>query len=274
MYKSGGRGKGCFHLGIHRSCSLRPSPRVVLAIVPLFSELFLLPVLRFFVRSHGSPATSHHRRPIGMGALDGDAAGPELAGNRWPAGGERGWTVGRVDRAVGKGASAQPSERLSGQLRPLPRAGLHGAGKPFYAGSLPPLRRGAPQLCTEHDLAGSHIRWRLRGLPRDSGELGSLDSPLPRGAVHAADDGDEDSPRGACRRHVARRAEPAQGRLHPQHDDNQQRGLGAGVVLPPQRHARPPPPTPAWYSGRGPPPGTTGCPRPSTRRGWSRSWPP
>jgi hypothetical protein len=34
-----------------------------------------------------------------------------------------------------------------------------------------------------------------------------------------------------------------------------------------------PPPTPAWYSGRGPPPGTTGCPHPSTRRGWSRSWP-
>jgi hypothetical protein len=33
------------------------------------------------------------------------------------------------------------------------------------------------------------------------------------------------------------------------------------------------PPTPARCSGRGPPPGTTGCPRPSTRRGWTRSWP-
>jgi hypothetical protein len=32
------------------------------------------------------------------------------------------------------------------------------------------------------------------------------------------------------------------------------------------------PPTPARCSGRGPPPGTTGCPRPSTRRGWTRSW--
>jgi hypothetical protein len=33
------------------------------------------------------------------------------------------------------------------------------------------------------------------------------------------------------------------------------------------------PPTPARCSGRGRPPGTTGCPRPSTRRGWTRSWP-
>jgi hypothetical protein len=33
------------------------------------------------------------------------------------------------------------------------------------------------------------------------------------------------------------------------------------------------PPTPARCSGRRPPPGTTGCPHPSTRRGWTRSWP-
>jgi hypothetical protein len=33
------------------------------------------------------------------------------------------------------------------------------------------------------------------------------------------------------------------------------------------------PPTPAWCSGRGPPLGTTGCLRPSTRSGWTRSWP-
>jgi hypothetical protein len=82
-----------------------------------------------------------------------------------------------------------------------------------------------------------------------------------RGAVHASDDGDEDPPRGACRWHVARRAEPAQGRLHPLHNDNQQRGMGAGVVLPPQHRARPPPYTglvlrerPAsWYHGVSPP---------------------
>jgi hypothetical protein len=33
------------------------------------------------------------------------------------------------------------------------------------------------------------------------------------------------------------------------------------------------PPTPARCSGRGPPPGTTGCLRPRIRRGWTRSWP-
>jgi hypothetical protein len=31
--------------------------------------------------------------------------------------------------------------------------------------------------------------------------------------------------------------------------------------------------TPAWCSGRGPPPGITGCPRPSTGTGWTRFWP-
>jgi hypothetical protein len=53
---------------------------------------------------------------------------------------------------------------------------------------------------------------------------------------------------------------PSQGRLHPLHDDVQQRGLGAGMVLPPQRRARPPPYTglvlrerPAsWYHGVSP----------------------
>jgi hypothetical protein len=33
----------------------------------------------------------------------------------------------------------------------------------------------------------------------------------------------------------------AQGVLHPLHDDNQQRGVGEGMVLPPQRRAQPPP---------------------------------
>jgi hypothetical protein len=32
------------------------------------------------------------------------------------------------------------------------------------------------------------------------------------------------------------------------------------------------PPKPARCTGRGPPPGTTGCLHPHTRRGWTRSW--
>jgi hypothetical protein len=150
--------------------------------------------------------------------------------------------------------------------------GLHGVSEPFYAGSLPPLQCGAPQLRAKRDLAGGHVRWLLRGLPRDPGELGSLDSPFPRGAVHAADDGAEDPPRGAHRRHVARLAGSAQGRLHPLRDDDQQRRLGAGWFY--LRNDEPGlPPTPVWCSGRGPPSGIMGCLRPNTRRGWSRSWP-
>jgi hypothetical protein len=64
---------------------------------------------------------------------------------------------------------------------------------------------------------------------------------FPRGAVHAAGDGAEDPPRGARRWHVARLAGVVQGRLHPLYHDDQQRRLGAGVVLPSQRRARPPP---------------------------------
>jgi hypothetical protein len=76
---------------------------------------------------------------------------------------------------------------------------------------------------------------RLRRLPGDPSELGSLGPPLPRGIAYAGHVGAEDSPRGARRRLGARGAELAQGGIHPQHDDLQQRGLGAGVVLPPQR---------------------------------------
>jgi hypothetical protein len=73
----------------------------------------------------------------------------------------------------------------------------------------------------------------------------SVCTPLSRGAAHARYAGAEDAPRGACRQHVDRAAEHAQGALHPLHDDFQQRGVGAGVVLPPQRRRQPPP-----YSGK------------------------
>jgi hypothetical protein len=79
------------------------------------------------------------------------------------------------------------------------------------------------------------------GLPGHPSELGSLGSPLPRGAAHADYAGAEDLPRAACRRHDDHVEEHAQGALHPLHDDFQQRGVGADVVLPPQRQRVLPP---------------------------------
>jgi hypothetical protein len=49
---------------------------------------------------------------------------------------------------------------------------------------MPRLRRGAAQLHPERNLAGGYLRRRLRGVPGDPGELGSLGPPLPRGAAH------------------------------------------------------------------------------------------
>jgi hypothetical protein len=149
-----------------------------------------------------------------------------------------------VHRAAGEGLSAQPTVRLRRQLRPLPRARLRDAGEPLHVGTMITLRRGAAQLHAERDLAGGHVCRRLRRLPGDPGELGSLGPPLLRGVAHAGYIGAEDSLRGARRWLVARVAELAQGAVHPLHDGLQQRGRGAGMVLPPQLRRRPPP-TPA-----------------------------
>jgi hypothetical protein len=86
----------------------------------------------------------------------------------------------------------------------------------------------------------------VRGVPRDPGELGSLGLPLPRGAAHALYAGAVGAPRGARRRDVYFTAGVTQGILHSMHDDFQQHRMGAGLVLPPQRRARPPP-TPARF---------------------------
>jgi hypothetical protein len=61
---------------------------------------------------------------------------------------------------------------------------------------------------------------------------------LFRRAAHADCTEAEDPPRGARWRHDDRVAEHVQGALHPLHDDFQQRRVGAGVVLPPQRRRR------------------------------------
>jgi hypothetical protein len=51
---------------------------------------------------------------------------------------------------------------------------------------------------------------------------------------------------------------------------NMQAGSGGGSISATTSPASPL--TPAWCSGRGPPPGITGCPRPSTGTGWTRFW--
>jgi hypothetical protein len=96
---------------------------------------------------------------------------------------------------------------------------------------------------------------------------------LFRAELFMHDGGAQDPPRGARWQHVARPADAVQGRLHPLDLDDEQRRLGAGVVLPAQRRAWPPP-TLVWCSGRSPTPGATGCPWSSIGGGWTRSWPP
>jgi hypothetical protein len=64
---------------------------------------------------------------------------------------------------------------------------------------------------------------------------------LFRAAAHVGYAGAEDPSRGARRRHDDRVTEHAQGVLRPLNDDFQQHGVGAGVVLPPQRRRRPSP---------------------------------
>jgi hypothetical protein len=82
-------------------------------------------------------------------------------------------------------------------------------------------------------IAGGHLCQRVRGISGDPGELGSLGPPFPRGAAHALHAGAAGAPHGACRRDVHFAAGVMQGTLHSLH------GMGAGVVLPPQRRARP-----------------------------------
>jgi hypothetical protein len=79
-----------------------------------------------------------------------------------------------------------------------------------------------------------HLRRCLRGVPGDPRELGSLGSPVLRGAAHARHGRGTGAPGGACRRLVDLTTRLAQGVLHPLHDDNQQREVGEGMVLPSQ----------------------------------------
>jgi hypothetical protein len=96
----------------------------------------------------------------------------------------------------------------------------------------------------QRDFAGSHLRRRLRGVLGAPCELGYLGPPVPRGAAHTHHGRDTSAPGGAHRRPIDLAVGLTQRVLPPLHDDIQQRGVGEGVVLPPQRQ-RWPPPTPA-----------------------------
>jgi hypothetical protein len=108
-----------------------------------------------------------------------------------------------------------------------------------------PLRGAVAQLHPERDLVGGYLRRCLRGVPGDPDKLGSMGPPLPRGAAHAHHAGAAGASRGVRRWHVDLTMGVAHGILHSLHDDLQQRRVVAGVVLPPQRRAQPPP-----YTGK------------------------
>jgi hypothetical protein len=86
----------------------------------------------------------------------------------------------------------------------------------------------------QHNFVGGHLRRRLRGISGDPSELGSLGPPLPCGAAHTRHARATGASCGMRRRPVDLAAGLAQGVLHPLHDDLQQHGVGAGMVLPPQ----------------------------------------
>jgi hypothetical protein len=103
-----------------------------------------------------------------------------------------------------------------------------------------PLRSGAPQLHPQRHIAGSHLCRHLRGVPGDPSELGSLGAPVPRGGAHPCFGRDAGAMGGPHRQLDVRTAGDVQGVVPTVHDDVEQRGLGEGVVLPPQRWCRPP----------------------------------
>jgi hypothetical protein len=62
---------------------------------------------------------------------------------------------------------------------------------------VPPLRGGASQLRPERHFVGGHFRRRLRWVPADPRELGSLGPPVPRGVPHTRHGRDAGAPGGA-----------------------------------------------------------------------------
>jgi hypothetical protein len=193
---------------------------------------------------NGSPAANHGVATAAVDPLDGDEVCPERACERRLAGAECRWAAPGVDCSADNGSGAQTRRTATS------------SASSDTTSTASPRRRAA--LCADcatttgwncttsprRDFAGSHIRRRLRGIPGDPSELGSLGPPPPHRAAHTRYARAADAPHGARRWPIDLAAGHAQGVLHPLHDDLQQRGMGAGVVLPPQQRRRPPP-TPA-----------------------------
>jgi hypothetical protein len=92
----------------------------------------------------------------------------------------------------------------------------------------------------QRDFENGYLRRRLRGVPGDPNELGSLGAPFPRRAAHPRHRGDVSEPGGACRRPDVLATGIAQGIVPAVYDDVQQHRVGEGVVLPLQRQCWPP----------------------------------
>jgi hypothetical protein len=180
-----------------------------------------------------APPANHDVGSAVMEPLEGDSARLVRACKRRSAGAEHDGVAPGVDRSTGDGSGAQPAVQLCRQLHPASRARVRCAGEPLHVRVVLPLWGGAPQLHPQRDLADGHLRRRLRWVPGDPSELGSLGPPLPRGAAHTCHARGTGAPGGALQRPVDLIVGLAQGVLHLLHDDIQQHGMGAGVVLPP-----------------------------------------
>jgi hypothetical protein len=173
--------------------------------------------------------------------LDGDEARVGRACEQRPARAKCGRAARGVDRIAGGGSGAQPAVWLR-----LSFIRHHERGFAVPASS---FMRG---LCHHygvelHNFAPNAISQAATFVGVCEGFLGipanwDLWVHLFRAELHTLT---TPEPRGARRRHDDLAAGVAQGILHSLHDDLQQRRVRAGVVLPPQRRARPPP-----YTGK------------------------
>jgi hypothetical protein len=206
-----------------------------------------------------------------VGALDSNTAGAEPAGGRRPAGGERGRTAGGVDRAAARDHTPNPP---SGYVVSFIRFHERGFAAPASRFMRPLCHHYGVEL---HNFAPNSISQVATFVGICEGYLGipvnwDLWIHLFRAELFT-------QPTTKQRTHRAVRAGGMSLALRGQRKDEyipctmttNNAGWERGWFY--LRNDEPGlPPIPVWCSGRGPTPGTTGCPRPSTEIGWTRSW--